>query len=160
MCPPGVWALYGQGCICLVYYRRIPTLGPGLWMLHKYLPADSPSGSGQSWDLDPGMSDFQGSLRAQALADPQEMGSWGARSGMGPAYHEGFKDPNCAYCLALTESPGSIPHRHLRALTGCHTALPGTPQEGCRPDSGRDGVHPSWWTPICNLQSASTQRTH
>lgn len=62
---PQVWALQGQGlCLsCLPLYPLTP--GPGLWMLHKYLPSDSLSWSGQSWDLDPGMSDTQGSLGTQ-----------------------------------------------------------------------------------------------
>lgn len=64
--PPRVWALQGQrsSLSCLLLYPLTP--GPGLWMLHKYLPTDSLRWSGQSWDLDPGISNFQGSLETQS----------------------------------------------------------------------------------------------
>lgn len=73
--PRSVWALHEQALrlSCLPLYPLTP--GPGLWKLHKYLLTNSLSWSGQRWDLNPGMSDSQGSLGTQ-----------------GPDHGEGLKD--------------------------------------------------------------------
>lgn len=151
--PRRVWAPHRQalGLSCLPLYALTP--GPGLWMLHKYLLTNSLSWSGQRWDLNPGMSDSQGSLGTQ-----------------GPDHGEGLKDrPD----HSLVFSSDLIPRVNPLPLHICVDSqqlpyCPGLspPQEDHRADSGtrwcgkEHSSTPRCWAAICNLQSTSTHMTH